>query len=88
MDIGIGGKMGFSGGPSISLVGSVKWNDRVSLNASVGGFPGIIMMTEANVRYHFSETTWSTYSQGGFGYISIFRGKGEGKNNFLCFLRK
>ena len=80
MNMGVGAKMGFSGGPSIALLGSVKLNNRVSINASVGGFPGIIMMSEVNARYHFSNKTWSPFAQGGFGIIRFFRGRGEGKN--------
>jgi len=77
--IGIGVKTEFTGGPLFSVVGMTKLPNKLSLNVSVGGFPGIIMRAESNLRLS-KEKKWSLYTQGGFGWTRIFRGSGENKN--------
>lgn len=76
---GFGLKLGFVGGPMISLLLDAQIKDKMSMNFSVGGFPGIIMRAESNFRYT-TKKNWSPYFQAGFGYTMIFRGKGEGKD--------
>ncbi len=77
-DMGIGVKMGFSGGPCFSALGIWELNNSSSLNLSLGGFPGIIFKVESNYRYTIVKE-WSPFIQGGIGYWRIFRGRGDGQ---------
>ncbi len=78
-DFGMGAKIAFSGGPIISLLSNVSFNDNISMNLSIGGFPGIIMKVESNLRCS-KKKEWSPYLQGGLGFTRFFRGKAKDKN--------
>ena len=79
MAIGIGLKTEIAGGPVLSVVGMTTLHNKLSLNLSVGGFPGIILRVEPNLRLS-TEKKWLSYIQGGIGYWRGFRGKAENKN--------
>ena len=82
MGAGIGLKGGFSGGPIFSIIGIKEVDDKLSFNLSIGGFPGIIMHAESNLRLDIQSLldNWSHYIQGGIGYTEFFHGKGDGEN--------
>jgi len=78
----IGLKSGFTGGPMLSIVGIAEVKDKLSFNLPIGGFPGVIMRVESNLRSEMDSSwkNWSPYMQGGIGYTEFFRGKGDGEN--------
>ncbi len=75
MNIGIGAKINFAGGPIPAVVFNAKLNDKVSLSLSAGCFPtrmGPIIRAELNFRYLFKEKEKrSPYIQGGLDYTTI-----------------
>ncbi len=77
MAIGIGLKTTY--GPILSVVGMTTLHDKLSLNISGGGFPGIIMRVVPNLRLS-TEKKWLSYIQGGIGYWRGFRGNLKNKN--------
>ena len=76
---GIGVQLSFVGGPLVSLVVNVELPREFLLNLSLGGFPGILLRAEANLRYYFLKYAaiayagWRPYAQLGLGYVRIFR---------------
>lgn len=75
---GIGVQLSFAGGPLVSLVVNVELPHEFLLNLSLGGFPGILLRAEANLRYYFLKYAaiayvgWRPYAQLGLGYVRIF----------------
>ncbi len=76
---GIGIEAGFSGGPTLSLTMTMELNERISLNGSIGGFPGIILVSRAGIRVQLTRTELSSYVQTGVGYFHYYRGTAKGK---------
>ncbi len=77
---GVGIEAGFCGGPVFSFIMIVELNDRFSFNGTIGGFPGIILVSRANCRFQFTRTEWSPYLQTGLGYFHYYRGNAKGKS--------
>ena len=76
----IGLKAGTLGGPLFSVVCMKDISDKLSADFTVGGFPGIILRAETNLKKYTGKLRgkWATYWQGGLGYIEFYRGKGDG----------
>lgn len=77
-DTSIGFRLGFMGGPSFSAVMDHHLNDNMAINFAVGGFPGIILRLEANVRCIPMKRN-TVYYSGGVGYNRFYRGQADGK---------
>ncbi len=78
-DAAVGLRLGFVGGPMLSLEGSVPVSDNTEVYLSVGGFPGAILRVESNVRLWRAEHA-SPFMQFGLGYSRFFRGKGKNES--------
>ena len=77
-DTSIGLRLGFMGGPSFSAAMDHHLNDSMAINFGVGGFPGIILRLEANVRIIQMKPN-TVYYSAGVGYNRFYRGQADGK---------
>lgn len=82
MGSGIGLEAAIAGGPMLAIVGIADLNDRLSFNLPIGGYPGIIMRAELNLRLCIESTweNWTPFIEGGLGYTKLLRGEREGEN--------
>ena len=78
-DTSAGLRFSLSGGPVLSLVVDQRLSPDVRVNFAVGGFPGVILRLEANLRI-IPDKKKTIYYGGGFGYWRIYRGRGDGKS--------
>jgi len=69
----------FSGGPMLSLVVDQRLSQDMRVNFAVGGFPGIILGVEANIRIAPKKRKAIIYG-GGMGWRRFYRGRGDGKS--------
>ncbi|MFC2061172.1 hypothetical protein ACFLUV_01525 [Elusimicrobiota bacterium] len=76
-DLGI--KLGFTGGPAISVMIHEQINENRSLNLSIGGLPRVALIIETGYRLHTGKN-WPSYYQTGFNCYWFFRGELDGKN--------
>ncbi len=75
---GIGLRWDFSGGPLLVAAGEINLAEHCSLNLTCGGFPGIIMRGDADLRL-YTGRKWPSYWQTGYGRYWFFRGQAEGE---------
>jgi len=78
-DTSAGLRFTFSGGPMLSLVVDQRLTQDMHVNFAVGGFPGIILGVEANIRIAPKKQKTITYG-GGMGWRRFYRGRGDGKS--------
>jgi len=76
--IDFGVKLETSGGPIMSAMVGIPLNEKLELDVSVGGFPGIIIRSDANLRFK-KERKWFPFYLAGTGVMSFFRGTADGK---------
>ncbi len=71
-------RFSFSGGPMLSLVIDQRLGPNMRVDFAVGGFPGILLNLEANLRF-IPEMQETFYFGGGIGCRRIYRGRGAGE---------
>ena len=76
--IDFGTKLEISGGPILSVMAGVPLNDKLDINLSAGGFPGIIFRSDANFKFK-KDRKWFPFYLTGVGVMSFFRGSADGK---------
>ena len=76
--IDFGVKLETSGGPILSAMVGIPLNEKMDLDFSAGGFPGIIFRSDANLRFK-KERKWFPFYLTGVGVMSFFRGTADGK---------
>lgn len=76
-ELGVG--LDVAGGPLVVVVAGLDVNERWAMEGSVGGFPGIILRAEWNVRRVLARRRPS-YVEGGVGCLWFFRGRGDGES--------
>ena len=76
VDLGV--KLELSGGPIFSAMVGIPLNEKLDLDISAGGFPEIILRSDANLRFK-KERKWFPFYLTGVGVMSFFRGNADGK---------
>ena len=76
--IDFGAKIEISGGPIFSAMVGIPLNEKLDLNFSAGGFPGIIFRSDANLRFK-KDRKWFPFYLAGAGVMSFYRGNADGK---------
>ena len=76
--IDFGVKLEISGGPIFSVMAGVPLNEKLDLDISAGGFPGIIFRSDVNFKFK-KERKWFPFYLTGVGVMSFFRGNADGK---------
>ena len=73
-----GTKFEISGGPIFSGIIGIPLNEKLELDISAGGFPGIIFRSDANLKFK-KERKWFPFYLTGAGIMSFYRGNADGK---------
>ncbi len=76
--IKFGVKLETSGGPILSAMVGFPLNEKLELDISAGGFPGIIFRSDANLRFK-KDRKWFPFYLAGVGVMSFYRGNADGK---------
>jgi len=76
--IDFGAKLETSGWPIFSAMAGFLLNEKLVLDISAGGFPGIIFRSDANIRFQ-KERKWFPFYLAGAGVMSFYRGNADGK---------
>jgi len=73
-----GTKLEISGGPIFAGVMGIPLKEKLELDISAGGFPGIIFRSDANLKF-IKMRKWFPFYLTGAGVMSFFRGRADGK---------
>ena len=73
-----GAKFEISGGPIFSALVGIPLNEKLELDISAGGFPGIIFRSDFNFRFK-KDRKWFPFYLTGAGVMSFYRGNADGK---------
>jgi len=76
--IDFGAKIEISGGPIFSAMIGIPLNEKLDLDISAGGFPGIIFRSDANLIFK-KDRKWFPFYLTGVGIMSFYRGNADGK---------
>ncbi len=77
-DTGVGLQIEFVGGPCFAVVVENHFSRMAGVRFSVGGFPGIILRAESEVRFSAPRRRAAVFLVGA-GYNRFFRGRANGK---------
>ncbi|MDA3814252.1 MAG: hypothetical protein PF570_08370, partial [Candidatus Cloacimonetes bacterium] len=73
-----GAKFEISGGPIFSAMIGIPLNEKLDLDISAGGLPGIIFRSDANFKFK-KDRKWFPFYLAGGGVMSFYRGNLDGK---------
>ena len=73
-----GTKFEISGGPIFSGIIGIPLSEKLELDISAGGYPGIIFRSDANLKFK-KERQWFPFYLAGTGVMSFYRGNADGK---------
>ena len=76
--VDFGAKLELSGGPIMSVMAGIPLNEKLDLDISAGGFPGILFRSDANLRLK-KDRKWFPFYLTGVGVMSFYRGNADGK---------